>query len=912
MNFNFLRLAKEHPSPIFTGWTKVAFNIFAVTLLWISITILSTSFTHAQTYTIKGRIINSFKNESIPGATVTANKVKDSTRVAATIADAEGIFELEQIPVKDTLFMEVHSIGFKTFRAKIYFRGQAANMDSVFLMEDVTELEAVEVQGEHPAVVTRGDTVEYRAASYQTRRYAEANELLNKLPGLARDQNGNLTFNGRKISKILVDGREYFGTDGQMALNTIPVDVVEKIQLMNDTENKLSGKDASEEKVLNIQLKEDAQKFGNVLGGGGTSGRYEAMGMLNVMKDKSRLTFLGLGNNLNIAQYNQQTNAMSMTTSGNGIIETWGGGANYNDILGKNTALNSSVDFNFPKSINESVKSRTQFLVPDSSFFTETNSRTRNSSRNLNINTTVTQQKSAHDNLHLSIQGLTWSDGNGETSNSTRTNGEEGSPINKFENILRENTSRVNVPLSINWNKRFENNITTSVRLFSGWSRDKSNNYNQGSTIFYKDGVQDSVAQLNQQINKSNTTGVYGVHTDFLIPLIKKISMTISNGFRINRADNITDTWKINESREKLELDTLYSNSFRSLIVSDNFTYTLNYEGKKLGIYAGVSANYNNLRQDDLTRDQDLNQETLIWSPNIRIQYRFPHNGQVDFSYTARTSPPSPRQLQPLADNTNPLFVQQGNTDLRSTLRQSYNLNFSKTSPEGASTFYGSLSCNPVSNMIINTVIVDKNGRQISSYMNVDGVISISSSLGYSIRRKQDKNTLQINMDVSMNYAQNKNFVNDRLAASRTLNASPNVRINYDRQGLLTVSAMYAPTITKVNYNYASGQNQQFAIHNIQGTMDLYPLKNLTWRNFIGITYNGSLPEDFTKTIFFWNMELSYLTLKNKRGEFKLKVYDLLRQNKNLSRTVSQNYIESAQSNNLQQYIMLTFKYHIR
>src|SRR5688500_15658901 len=134
MNFDSLRLAKEHSSSIFIDWAKVTFNIFVVTPLCFFVIALSTSFTHAQTYTIKGRIVNSFKNESIPGATVTANKVKDSTQVAATIADAEGIFELEQIPVQDTLFMEVRSIGFKTFRAGIYFKGQASGIDSVFLM----------------------------------------------------------------------------------------------------------------------------------------------------------------------------------------------------------------------------------------------------------------------------------------------------------------------------------------------------------------------------------------------------------------------------------------------------------------------------------------------------------------------------------------------------------------------------------------------------------------------------------------------------------------------------------------------------------------------------------------------------------------------------------------------------------
>jgi hypothetical protein len=190
--------------------------------------------------------------------------------------------------------------------------------------------------------------------------------------------------------------------------------------------------------------------------------------------------------------------------------------------------------------------------------------------------------------------------------------------------------------------------------------------------------------------------------------------------------------------------------------------------------------------------------------------------------------------------------------------------------------------------------------------------MSLSFSVGYSLHRKWNKNTFQVNLQTALSYSQNKNFINERLATNRTMNTSPSLQIYYDIQDLLSITATYTPALTKVDFQYASNQNQQFAIHNVLGTLDFYSLKNFFWRSFIGFTYNGSLPEGFTKATTFWNMELSYLILKNKRGEIKLRVYDLLRQNQNLSRTVSQNYIESTQSNNLQQYFMLTFKYHIR
>ena len=291
----------------------------------------------AQTYSIKGRVQESGSKTAIPNATILLLRVNDSTQVDGMISDLDGNFEIDDVREGEYL-LKVQYLGYQNLFRSLQV---ARNIDLgvISIQEEATALEEVTISARRSTSQQKSDTTLYNADAFKTMRDASAQTLIEKLPGVT-SADGALQAQGENIGQILVDGKPFFGTDVRTALQNLPAEVIQSIEIFDQLSEKarLSGFDDGERlKTINIITKPNRRKgqFGRTSAGYGSDDRYVVGASINAFNEDQRITFTGLSNNINLTDYSSDPNAQDNARPQNGIINTNLAGLNYSDLWGK-------------------------------------------------------------------------------------------------------------------------------------------------------------------------------------------------------------------------------------------------------------------------------------------------------------------------------------------------------------------------------------------------------------------------------------------------------------------------------------------------------------------------------------------------------------------------------------------------
>src|SRR5438552_1799981 len=331
---------------------------------------------------VKGVAFDTISKQPIVAATITILEKKDSSLVSFTITDNAEQFELKGIPNGEYRLLITH-VGYHNSNTFFAITDENKNADlGNIIMNDINKvLKEVVITDEAPPVTLINDTIQYNAGSFKTQPNANVEQLLKKLPGVKVEKDGTIKAQGEKVNRVLVDGKEFFGNDPKMASKNLPADAVDKVQVYDKQSDQaqLTGfDDGNYEKTINLKLKKDKKKgmFGKVNAGGGTNERYEAKFNLNSFKGARQFSAIGMGNNTNaegfsfmdilnftgeLARMQRGSNggnininisnddAAAMGAGGcrnSGINTVWGGGLNYNNIIGSKTDFQSNYFYN--------------------------------------------------------------------------------------------------------------------------------------------------------------------------------------------------------------------------------------------------------------------------------------------------------------------------------------------------------------------------------------------------------------------------------------------------------------------------------------------------------------------------------------------------------------------------------------
>ncbi|MEE1366306.1 MAG: TonB-dependent receptor, partial [Muribaculaceae bacterium] len=307
--------------------------------------LLMTIATGAYAALIKGNVVDS-SNQPLVGATVRLMNPTDSTLVSASMIDEKGAFSFDKIG-KGQYLLNVSMIGMNTISQTVDIKSkdQQVDLGQIVASESSITLDEAVVKGVQTAVTARQDTIEYNAGSFHTQPNAMVEDLLKRLPGVEVDSDGKITSGGKTITKILVDGKEFFSDDPKMASKNLPSDMVDKVQIVDRKSDlaRLTGvDDGEEETVINLTVKKGMQNgwFGNVQGGYGTANRYAGGFNVNHFKDGNQFTILGSANN---------TNDMTFTDQGRGRFSRFGGqnGITTTQSIGINFNVGKGDDLRF-------------------------------------------------------------------------------------------------------------------------------------------------------------------------------------------------------------------------------------------------------------------------------------------------------------------------------------------------------------------------------------------------------------------------------------------------------------------------------------------------------------------------------------------------------------------------------------
>ncbi|MEP5133088.1 carboxypeptidase-like regulatory domain-containing protein, partial [Nonlabens ulvanivorans] len=384
-------------------------------LILTVIAILAMAFVHAQRFEIKGIVKDSTNQELLQSATVFLESKTDSTLISYSITDENGFFKLVgNTAVKEFNFFTSFT-GYKEYNKIITFEnGTIIDLGTINLSSDVEFLEGIVVNARKAPVTVKQDTLEFNAKSFNTKADANLEDVIKELPGVEIDKDGKITVNGKEVTKILVNGKEFFGDDPQVALKNLPKEIIDKIQVTESKteEQKANGEagDANSSEI-NITIDEDKNRgwFSRLTAGAGTDDRYSMSGIVNYFKDSFRVSVLGSSNNINSPGFSfdeiydaMGNSAYSISRNSNGSFGingiSFGGSGGITSSRSAGLSLANDWDekveltgsyFYGNNDTETQTNNRTITFLPDREFTTTSSSRGRSMGDSHRINTRV-------------------------------------------------------------------------------------------------------------------------------------------------------------------------------------------------------------------------------------------------------------------------------------------------------------------------------------------------------------------------------------------------------------------------------------------------------------------------------------------------------------------------------------------
>jgi hypothetical protein len=904
----------------------------------------------AQKGAVKGNLYDSLAKQPVGSATITLLKKKDSSLVSFTMTDNKGFFELTGLADGDYRLMVTHVNYHNSNRLfSINEQNRSKDLGTISMKDLAQVLEEVVVSAEAPPVTLVGDTIQYNAGSFKVQPNANVEDLLKRLPGIKVEKDGTVKAQGQKVNRVLVDGKEFFGNDPKIATRNLPSDAVEKVQVydkLSDAAQLTGFDDGNSEKTINLKLKKDKKKglFGKAMAGAGTDDRYQGKFNVNSFKGARQMSAIGMGNNTNaegfsfmdLLNFSGELNRMRQSggggninitvsddnamagaggnNNGTGINTTWGGGFNYNNIIGNNTDFTSNYFYNRYNPQRETHIER-QYFLPDSTYRYNQNSYSDNLNNSHRINLGADIKIDSFHSIKISPSfGLqntrntinsdyrTFSE-QGQTSNEGFSNSNSESQGYNFRNdLLFRKKFRLK-------GRTFSLNLQTSLNASEGTgSLESINQFYTKTGAPIKTGT-DSIHQRNDNSSDLFSYNVRGVYTE---PIFKGGLMELSLGKSNSRSQSDKTTYDLNKSTGKYDqVNDRLSNDFENTYGYINGGLRLRMQKKKFNVAVGLNWQEAELEGKITSgvKDSVMTKKFNNLLPNARVQYNFTKYRNMTLTYNTITNQPTISQLQPIPDISDPLNIKEGNPDLQQEYAHAVQLIFTSVNPFKNKNLFAFITASKTQNKIVNYDIIDALGIKTTKPVNVDGVVNVNGNISLGLPVRFLKGT--INLSSGIGYNKGKQFINTVANDINTLNLGPELRLDMNLTEQFFTSAGAEFTYYSTKYSLQPALNTKYLTQRYFTDINWQLPKSFFLSTEFSYTINSQRATGFNANVPLWNASISKQFLNYNRGELKLTAFDLLNQNVGISRTTNQNYIEDKRVTNLQRYFLLSFTYSL-
>lgn len=894
----------------------------------------------AQPFSLKG-IISDTENTGLPGATLLLLNPNDSTMVGFGTTNAQGNFELNNLQRRNYL-LRITYIGFLTRYMPVSAPdGTVLDLGVLLLESEKTTLGEVVVAQDRVQMRLRGDTIEYNALAFNARPNEVVEDMLKRMPGLEVQSDGNVVAQGETVTRVLVDGREFFGRDPRMATQNLPADAVERVQVFDrrSEQAQFTGIDDGErERTINLELRENRRvgTFGNSSLAYGTENRFQGRTNINHFDTKGQISILGMGNNVNqtgfsVGEYLNFSGGsqgfgggggggmqMSVTRGGggsdipvsfdgrpstNGLMNSWAGGINFNRRLGAKTEITSSYFYNqLGHDLNQDLE-RENFM-PTGNFYFNQNSTQDNQNFNHRLNLRLLHQFSEQSSL-LFTANSTLNSTESETHNfsqtlnpqrftqnqSLQTNVAEGNRNNADASILwRQRLNRPGRTFSSQINFSFSNNTTLS-------NLQALNEFFEPTTV---------VQQLLQSHNQNSFNRTVSGNLSYTEPIAQ--NMFLEANYRISFNMNEVDQTVYDIQGLNQILNPLLTNIFNTSYLFQRGGINYRLVGDQFSFTVGSNVQFSTLEGTIVTVNQEILRQYSHVLPVVRFNYEFNSMRRLMFDYTTSVQEPSLLQLQPMLDNRDPLNLYQGNPSLKPSFRHRATLRFNSFNPINNFGFFAFVAADYVNNAITNTVTVDPQLIRTISPVNVDRNLNLRSNANINLSFTPIKSRLS--GGISYNHMQSVNILNsqEQQVANNTLGFNTRFSFRPSDNFEASLTANLNQQLTRYEFRTLEQAflNQAFGTDFSWNFLKHYRLgANFNYQIFQGRT------DAFDRNIPMLDFFFSRSFLRGNAGEIRLSGFNLLNQNLGVMQNVDANFIQRQVSNSLGQYFLLTFTYSL-
>lgn len=895
---------------------KYFFQIFLICFSFVSL--------KAQnTVSIRGIAVDNNFELPIESATAFLSFKKDSTIIDYTQTDEEGKFDLNVRKIDEAVFLTITD----DFTGDYVhtFENLLENQDlGIVKLEETISLEGVLIVGS-PPIRIKTDTLEFNAGSFKVRPDANVEALLKELPGVEIDDEGKISVNGKEVNQILVNGKPFFDTDGSIALENLPAEIINKVQV-TDTKTKreeLSGARASSNNAtINLTIDEDKNRgiMLKAMAGYGSDDRYESSFMLNHFKGNSRLNILGSSNNINSVGFSMNEIFDNMGSSrsrssgvrlgsGRGITQSYLGGISYSNDFGKNIELNTNYFYTQTDTRND-FYSRQENLLPNNIYTTENRSKTRNENYNHSFNSSI--------ELKLDESSKIWFEPKYTYNHSKSSDIFDRFTLNELGELTNESNGEVwtedlnqTFGNSIEFFKAFDNRTELSFSFSNNSVRNSSDETNLSNTYFYQTEDEDDIR--NQFSRRKVNRDDFNFDLSYGIQLTDSLKLDVGAKYGISKNETLKNTWDFDENSE------IYGdkNEFLSSEISSdnrNANPYVSLRLQKSKIFFRLNLGVDFIHQKNfgtyLSEDYGLTLEKASPSISMNANYRFGQNSSVFMNYSMNERFASAEQLLPIENLSDPLNTTIGNPDLNSS--KTYQLYFGLNNYIMQSRLgYGfNLGGSLDERSISSYRITDENFKTYTTYINISGNYRLFGGFNINKSFQSGQSKFRTSLSMRVNYNDQQGFINGEKYTSQSYNLNPRFNFNWDLGEILTVSPSYNISFQTTEYKNFRIDKSEHVTHRFSLSTTNYWPKNFVFGNDFTYTYNSKISDGFRKDFFLWNMSLGYNFWEDKMN-LKVKVYDVLGQNTGSSRTISDTYISDVQNDVLERYIMFSIGYSL-
>jgi Outer membrane protein beta-barrel family len=851
---------------------------------------------------------------------------KDTLR---TLTNQNGIYTFNTVkPVKSVI--SISHVGFKKLEDFYDFTNATDEVinNDVVMTAGNNMLETVTVEASK--IYIKEDTVSYRIDSTMYRKNDNVEEVLKKLPGVEVDKDGKVTAQGKEVTKVKVNGKEFFGGDVKTATRQLNADMVDKIQIVDDygDQSAFTGvKDGDPTKTMNIQLKKDKNKgvFGSVTASAGTEKRYLGSLNLNVFDNARQISLTSNLNNTNASNFDFSRIPGSVMRSfgglmgaggfgglGNndGVNETKTVGLNYKDDWSPRISVNGSYSFSTRASfIDNDVYIQNPSSKPDSTIFT----------KQLSTNNSVTDNHRFSFNLEYKIDSFNYIKftpnitlrklNENYLSNSNIVNNKE-ELLSKTTNTSINKSETPNFTGTLLFNHRFHKRGRTLSMNFTGGqsATDGDDNINNIQDAYFGNVIVGS-RNIVQNTLQDNSNYNYGVTASFNEQLTKKKGLEFNYAFNKRYVENDRETFDIFGNTRTLS--PLQTNIFNNTYITNRFGANYRITEKKYNYAIGMAVQPATIISNTLTGTKLVFKQNIVnYFPVVRLAYNFSKSRSLNINYNGSTNQPTYQQSQPAIDKSNIQNIIVGNPDLRPEFNSTFSMRYNNFDFISGNVFFGNVSATFIKDKIVNNVSRDGIfGEQETRYLNENGYYNVNAF--YTVSKPIKNRKYVFNYGGAINYNNNISYLNAQKNTGSNWIVSQRFSMDYKLKNWFEATGGTTYSLNKSSNSLANTASNNIQSWNISHSVRMFFKHDFNFNYDVEKTINSGYTDNVGSNPFIVNATLEKQLLKNKNASFKLQAFDLLNENINVNRSVNANSaaITDSRTNRIQRYFMLSFVY---